>query len=95
MFPVCANAAAWGAALVTEIYSVAPLTAGSGLNITVWSCVDQLNISVLTDGSTAGPAWKYRGNRSRTLIEIRRARGSLIVTRSPRWRRHDTKHGRV
>ena len=33
-----------GGALVTEIYSVGPLTAGSGLNITVWSYVDQLNI---------------------------------------------------
>lgn len=32
-----------GAALVTEIYSVGPLTAGSGLNITVWSYVDQLS----------------------------------------------------
>ena len=41
-----------GGALVTEIYSVGPLTAGSGLNITVWSYVDQLNISVLSDGAT-------------------------------------------
>ena len=46
-----------GGALVTEIYSVGPLTTGSGLNITVWSYVDQLNISVLSDGATlAGPA---------------------------------------
>ncbi len=42
-----------GGALVTEIYSVGPLTAGSGLNITVWSYVDQLNISVLSDGGHA------------------------------------------
>ena len=41
-----------GGALVTEIYSVGPLTTGSGLNITVWSYVDQLNISVLSDGGT-------------------------------------------
>lgn len=41
-----------GGALVTEIYSVGPLTAGSGLNITVWSYVEQLNISVLTDTAT-------------------------------------------
>ena len=41
-----------GGALVTEIYSVGPLTAGSGLNITVWSYVDQLNVSVLADGAT-------------------------------------------
>src|SRR5207253_2136623 len=41
-----------GGARVTEIYSVGPLTTGSGLNITVWSYVDQLNISVLSDGRT-------------------------------------------
>ena len=41
-----------GGALVTEIYSVGPLTAGSELNITVWSYVDQLNVSVLSDGGT-------------------------------------------
>ncbi|MEZ0053362.1 diacylglycerol O-acyltransferase [Mycobacterium sp. MAA66] len=41
-----------GDAVITEIYSVGPLTAGSGLNITVWSYVDQLNISVLADGAT-------------------------------------------
>ena len=38
--------------MVSEIYSVGPLIAGSGINITVWSYVDQLNISVLTDGIT-------------------------------------------
>jgi len=41
-----------GGALVSEIYSVGPLSHGSGLNITVWSYVDQLNISVLSDGVT-------------------------------------------
>src|SRR4029078_5049848 len=37
-----------GGALVTEIYSVGPLTAGSGLNITVWSYVDQMHTSVVS-----------------------------------------------
>ncbi|OBI73348.1 wax ester/triacylglycerol synthase family O-acyltransferase [Mycobacterium sp. E740] len=36
-------------AAVTEIYSVGPLAAGSAMNVTVWSYVDQLNISVLCD----------------------------------------------
>ena len=35
-----------------EIYSVGPRTTGSGLNITVWSYVDRLNISVRSDGAT-------------------------------------------
>lgn len=40
-----------GAPLV-GIYSVGPLTFGVGVNITVWSYVDQLNISVLADDAT-------------------------------------------
>jgi diacylglycerol O-acyltransferase len=39
-------------ATVGEFYSVGPLLAGSGMNITVWSYVDQVNISVLTDDQT-------------------------------------------
>jgi diacylglycerol O-acyltransferase / wax synthase len=33
-------------------YSVGPLTFGVGVNITVWSYVDQLKISVLADDAT-------------------------------------------
>ncbi|KUI32473.1 diacylglycerol O-acyltransferase [Mycobacterium sp. IS-1742] len=39
-------------ARVDEIYSVGPLAPGCGMNITVWSYVDQLNISVITDDVT-------------------------------------------
>ena len=39
-------------AVISEICSVGPVVAGSGLNITVWSYVDQLAISVLTDDLT-------------------------------------------
>jgi diacylglycerol O-acyltransferase len=42
-----------GAPLV-ELYSVGPLTFGVGVNITVWSYVGQLNISVLADNATFG-----------------------------------------
>jgi diacylglycerol O-acyltransferase len=41
-------------ARVTEIYSVGPLAPGCGMNITVWSYVDQLNISVIADDQTLG-----------------------------------------
>ena len=37
---------------LTKIYSVGPLTFGVGVNITAWSYVDQLNISVLADDAT-------------------------------------------
>src|SRR5947209_9319969 len=64
-----------GGAMVTEIYSVGPLTAGSGLNITVWSYVDQLNISVLTDGATLDDPHEVTEAMVADFIEIRRAAG--------------------
>lgn len=64
-----------GGALVTEIYSVGPLTTGSGLNITVWSYVDQLNISVLTDGATLDDPHEVTEAMIAEFVEIRRAAG--------------------
>jgi diacylglycerol O-acyltransferase len=64
-----------GGALVTEIYSVGPLTTGSGLNITVWSYVDQLNISVLSDGATLTDPHELTDAMVNAFIEIRRAAG--------------------
>ena len=64
-----------GGALVTEIYSVGPLTTGSGLNITVWSYVDQLNVSVLSDGRTLEDPHELTDEMINAFIEIRRAAG--------------------
>jgi diacylglycerol O-acyltransferase len=64
-----------GGALVTEIYSVGPLTTGSGLNITVWSYVDQLNVSVLSDGATVDDPHEVTDAIIDDFIEIRRAAG--------------------
>jgi diacylglycerol O-acyltransferase len=64
-----------GGALVTEIYSVGPLTTGSGLNITVWSYVDQLNVSVLSDGATLEDPHELTDAMVMAFIEIRRAAG--------------------
>ena len=64
-----------GGAKVTEIYSVGPLTTGSGLNITVWSYVDQLNVSVLADGATVDDPHEVTEAVIDELIEIRRAAG--------------------
>ena len=52
-----------------------PLTAGSGLNITVWSYVDQLNISVLSDGATLDDPHEVTDAMMDEFIEIRRAAG--------------------
>jgi diacylglycerol O-acyltransferase / wax synthase len=64
-----------GGALVTEIYSVGPLTTGSGLNITVWSYVDQLNISVLSDGATLDDPHELTEAMVNAFVEIRSAAG--------------------
>jgi len=64
-----------GGALVTQIYSVGPLTTGSGLNITVWSYVDQLNISVLSDGRTLEDPHELTAAMMDAFVEIRRATG--------------------
>jgi hypothetical protein len=54
---------------------VGPLTAGSGLNITVWSYVDQLNVSVLSDGATLDDPHEVTDAVIDDFIEIRRAAG--------------------
>jgi diacylglycerol O-acyltransferase / wax synthase len=64
-----------GGAVVTEIYSVGPLTAGSGLNITVWSYVDQLNFSVLADGATVNDPHEVTEAIIDDFIQIRCAAG--------------------
>ena len=78
-----------GGALVTEIYSVGPLTAGSGLNITVWSYVDQLNVSVLADGATVDDPHEVTEAVVDEFIEIRRAAGlsEKLTVIEGRWPR--------
>ena len=64
-----------GGASVSEIYSVGPLLAGCGMNITVWSYVDQLNISVLTDDLTLDDPHQATDAMIQAFAEIRRAAG--------------------
>jgi diacylglycerol O-acyltransferase / wax synthase len=61
--------------MVTEIYSVGPVVAGSGMNITVWSYVDQLAISVLTDDVTLADPHEATDAMIDAFVEIRRAAG--------------------
>ncbi|WP_422748299.1 WS/DGAT/MGAT family O-acyltransferase [Mycobacterium sp. WMMD1722] len=62
-------------AAVNEIYSVGPLVVGSGMNITVWSYVDQLSISVLTDDRTLEDPHEATDAMVRAFTEIRTAAG--------------------
>jgi diacylglycerol O-acyltransferase / wax synthase len=69
-------------ATVTEIYSVGPVVVGSGLNITVWSYVDQLAISVLTDDVTLVDPHEATDAMIEAFTEIRRAAGLSDQLRS-------------
>ena len=64
-----------GGATVSEIYSVGPLLAGSGMNITVWSYVDQLNVSVLTDDVTLDDPHEVTDAVVHAFTELRTAAG--------------------
>lgn len=61
--------------VVSEIYSVGPLVTGSGMNITVWSYVDQLAISVITDDRTLDDPHEATDALRDSFAEIRRAAG--------------------
>lgn len=62
-------------ATITEIYSVGPLVLGSGMNVTVWSYVDQLNVSVLTDDLTTDDPHEVTDAMVRSFTELREAAG--------------------
>jgi diacylglycerol O-acyltransferase / wax synthase len=60
---------------VCEFYSVGILSAGSALNITVWSYVDQLDISVLSDDRTFNDVHEATDALVHAFGEIRNAAG--------------------
>lgn len=62
-------------AIASEIYSVGPLVAGCAMNITVWSYVDQLNVSVLTDDQTLNDPHEATDAIVDAFVDIRRAAG--------------------
>jgi diacylglycerol O-acyltransferase / wax synthase len=64
-----------GGVPVTEFYSVGPVLAGCGLNITVWSYVDQVNISVLADRQTVGDPHEVTDAMVTAFGQIRSAAG--------------------
>jgi diacylglycerol O-acyltransferase / wax synthase len=60
---------------MSEIYSVGPVGTGCGINITVWSYVDQLNISVIADDVTVNDPHEVTDAMIGAFTEIRRAAG--------------------
>jgi WS/DGAT/MGAT family acyltransferase len=64
-----------GSAPISEFFSVGPLQPGCGMNVTVWSYVDQLNVAVLTDRQTLEDAHHATDALLREFAEIWRAAG--------------------
>ncbi|OBI79876.1 wax ester/triacylglycerol synthase family O-acyltransferase [Mycobacterium sp. 1245805.9] len=62
-------------ATVSEIYSAGPLIPACGINITVWSYVDQLNVSVIADDRTVADTHEVTDAMVRAFSEIRTAAG--------------------
>jgi diacylglycerol O-acyltransferase len=60
---------------VAQFLSVGPLTFGVGVNITVWSYVDQLNISVLADDVTFGDPHEVTDAMVDAFALVRQAAG--------------------
>lgn len=60
---------------ISEIYSVGPVMAGSGMNITVWSYVDQVNIAVIADDQTMNDPHEATDAMIRAFSGIRVAAG--------------------
>jgi diacylglycerol O-acyltransferase / wax synthase len=64
-----------GGAPVNEIYSIGILSSGSAFNMTVWSYVDQVDISILSDDRTFDDIHEATDAMVHGLAEIRRAAG--------------------
>jgi hypothetical protein len=66
--------------LKREIYSVRVLSAGSAVNMTVWSYVDQLDITVPSDDQTFKDPHEATDAMVHAFGEIRRACGLADMT---------------
>lgn len=78
-----------GGARVSEIYSTGVLSPGAPVNITVWSYVDQLNISVIADDRTLSDTHEVTDAMVGAFSEIRTAAGfsdelTMVDTAMPR-----------
>jgi diacylglycerol O-acyltransferase / wax synthase len=60
---------------VTEIYSTGVLSPGVGINITVWSYVEQMDISILADDRTFTDVHEVTDAMVDAFVELRLAAG--------------------
>jgi diacylglycerol O-acyltransferase len=67
-------------AVVTEFYSVGPLAAGAALNVTVWSYVDQLSVSVISDDATLNDTHEVTSAFVDAFTRLQEATDSTVGT---------------
>ena len=67
---------------MTAFYSVGPLNIGVGLNITVWSYVDQLNFSFIACREAMPDLWDLTDAVRDCLAELVKAADELMATSS-------------
>lgn len=72
-----------GGAVVTEIYSTGVLSPGVGLNITVWSYVDLVNIAVLSDDRTFDDTHEVTDAMVESFAQLRSAAGFSGILEVP------------
>jgi diacylglycerol O-acyltransferase / wax synthase len=58
---------------LAEWYSIGQIAHGAALNVTVWSYVDQLNLSVLADPKVLDDAWRLVSHFEASLAELEAA----------------------
>jgi len=63
----------FGRAVIESLYSVGPILEGIGLNITAWSYVDALHVSVLASPTTVADPWRLADALAGSLSELKSA----------------------
>jgi len=63
----------FGRAVIESLYSVGPILEGIGLNITAWSYVDALHVSVLASPTTVADPWRLADTLAGSLSELKSA----------------------
>ena len=58
---------------LTQWFSIGQLAHGASLNVTVWSYVDQFNLSVLSDPKVLEDAWRLVDQFEASLVELEAA----------------------
>jgi WS/DGAT/MGAT family acyltransferase len=61
---------------LAEWYSIGQIAHGASLNVTVWSYVDQFNLSVLADPKVLDDAWQFVDRFDACLAQLEAAAGS-------------------